>query len=424
MSGGGQTVFDESSGAFGHAFTGLNKHDEIVHDRGDAAFEAVFVTAPSKINPGLGPIYNNSSCLNCHNNDGGGKAPMPGDPLTSLLLRISVPGSDEHGGALPVPGYGIQIQPYAIFGTQKETDVAITYNTQVFTFADGETVTLRSPVFTFNNSYAPIPSNMMVSARMALPNFGLGLLESVGDAKLLAMADESDANGDGISGRPNYVWDFVSNKTAIGRFGHKAEKSSLAAQVAFALNEDIGVTNKYSQSENCVGQSQYYDSGLHPELPDSLYEGLVFYMKTLQVPARRNVLSEQVKRGEQLFKQANCVGCHKQTLVTDVNVAFPQVSNQVIHPYTDLLLHNMGPGLADGRPSYTADGREWRTHPLWGLGLTNVVSGKAYYLHDGRATTILEAILWHGGEADNSKNFFVNLPKSDRDALIAFLQSL
>ena len=425
LSGGSQTAFDAGSGAFDHSFTGLNEHDQLIHNIGDNLFSRAFVTAPAPVNQGLGPLYNNISCGSCHQSQGSGAPPTAGKPagLASLLLRLSY-GMDEHGGPGPVPGFGGQLQNNAIYGTQKEADYTVMYTTQIFVYPDGDTVQLRVPSYNIYGSYKGLPSGMLMSPRLPPEVFGMGLLENIGDVTILAMANQAATDSTVIGGHPNYVWDYVKNQMVIGRFGHKAERPDLAQQIAIALNEDIGITNKIFPLENCYDQLQYKDDGLHPEINDSLFNALVYYLKTIQVPARRDVTDPTVMHGEQVFKQAKCSGCHRQTIVTDVNVTFPQVSNQTIHPYTDLLLHDLGAGLADGRPVYKASGYEFRTCPLWGIGLTQTVTGQTTFLHDGRATTLEQAILWHGGEAGFSKNIFIHLPKSDRNALLAFLNSL
>jgi CxxC motif-containing protein (DUF1111 family) len=422
LSGGSQTTFDQGTGAFDHSFTGLSAHDQLIHDIGDTKFNQAFVTSPAPVNPGLGPLYNNISCGSCHQSAGPGAPPIPGEyvGLAPLFLRMSS-GTDEHGGPGFVPGFGGQLQNNAIYGTQKEADYTVTYTTQTFYYPDGDSVQLKKPSYNFSNTYTSLPTGILVSPRLPPEIFGMGLLENIGDATILAMTHPSDTT---IVGHPNYVWDVVKNKMSIGRFGHKAETPGLEQQVGLALNEDIGITNKIFPVENCYGQPQYKDNGLHPEISDSLFNCLVYYLRTIQVPARRNVTDPTVKRGELLFKQARCSGCHRQTLVTDVNVAFPQVSNQTIHPYTDLLLHDLGDGLADNRPVFSASGSEFRTCPLWGIGLTQTVTGQTSFLHDGRASTLEQAILWHGGQAGYSQYFFTHLSKTDRNALIAFLNSL
>jgi CxxC motif-containing protein (DUF1111 family) len=253
---------------------------------------------------------------------------------------------------------------------------------------------------------------------------GLGLLEAVPESEIVANADPNDTNGDGIMGKANYVYDVTTKSVQLGRFGWKANTASVLTQVATAFNQDMGLTSSIIPVESSFGQSQYDGLKDDPELPDTTLNAVKFYAQTLAVPARRNTTDATVKRGEQLFIQAKCANCHRQTLTTGVNVAFSPVSNQVIHPYTDLLVHNMGPGLADNRPDYKAGGQDWRTAPLWGLGLYETVNSPGYYLHDGRARTLIEAIMWHGGEAAASQAYFSNLSTTDRNALLKFLASL
>jgi CxxC motif-containing protein (DUF1111 family) len=259
---------------------------------------------------------------------------------------------------------------------------------------------------------------------MAPPVFGLGLLEAIPEMTILGLQDVSDANGDGISGKANRSWNVKENKMTLGRFGWKAAAPSILQQIAEAYKEDMGVTNFLFPVESTYGQSQYINYYNHTDLSDSLLYMNEFYVKTLAVPARRNVTDPEVIQGKKVFADANCIACHVPSHRTAVNVAFPPLSNQLIFPYTDLLVHDMGPGLADNRPDYLADGQEWRTPPLWGIGLTEVVNGHSNFLHDGRARSFMEAILWHGGEAENSKQYVKNLPKADRDALVKFLKSL
>jgi CxxC motif-containing protein (DUF1111 family) len=423
LSGGDQTIFDATSKAFGGMFPSLSGYDVHVHELGDLVFNQSFVTAPAPIHSGLGPLYNNTSCTNCHHNDGIG-LPTAGDLQSSLLLRISLPGTDAHGGPVAVPGYGLQLQDKAVYGKSPECKVNINYTYQTYYFDDGEAYELRAPVYTLSNLYTPIAGTYMLSPRLAPPMFGLGLLEAVPESEIVAFADPNDSNGDGIKGNANYVWDAVTQSMQLGRFGWKANTASILTQVATAFNQDMGITTSLLPVENSFGQSQYDGLKDDPELPDSLLNAVKFYAQTLGVPARRNVTDATVKRGEQLFILAKCANCHKQTLTTGVSVAFPSVSNQVIHPYTDMLVHDMGPGLADNRPDYKAGPQDWRTAALWGVGLFTTVNSPGYYLHDGRARTITEAIMWHGGEAAPSQAYFSHLPKADRTAMLAFLNSL
>lgn len=423
LSGGDATVFDNTSGSFSNMFPTLTGYDAEVHGFGDAAFSKIFVTAPAPINPGLGVIFNNNSCISCHHNDGIG-LPTAGESRSSLLVRISIPGTDEHGGPLAAPGYGLQLQDKAVFGKTPECKINIVYDDQTYSFADGETYALRAPTYTLSNLYTSLSAGYMLSPRLAPPMIGLGLMEAIPESTIVAMADPNDANGDGIKGHPNYIWDPATQSRKLGRFGWKANTASLLTQVASAYNQDIGITNRIFPVENSFGQSQYDGLKDDPELADSTLNAVRFYAATLAVPARRDVTDATVKQGEALFKQAKCETCHRQTLRTEVNVAMPSLSNQLIHPYTDMLVHNMGAGLADNRPDFQADGQEWRTAPLWGLGLYEKVNNPGFFLHDGRARTVTEAIMWHGGEAEASKVFFSKLSKADRSAMLKFLGSL
>ncbi len=423
LSGGLATVFDETSRAFGHEIDGMNEADIHAHEVGDRSVEQTFVTAPAPVNSGLGPVFSNVSCISCHHNDGKG-SPTSGFVNSSMLFRLSILGTDAHGGPLPVPGFGLQLQDLATFGVTPEAKVAISYSNQIITFPDGEIVTLRVPAYTINNPYTPLPGTYLFSPRMAPPFFGLGLLQNISETTILSHADETDSDGDGISGKANYVWDAYLNKTMIGRFGMKANTATILTQVAAAYSQDMGVTNYLFPTESSFGQPQYDNRNDDTELQDSVLNGVAFYIKSLAVPARRNVLDPVNISGEQIFKQINCSSCHLPTVQTGVDVTFPQLSNQRIHPYTDLLLHDMGAGLADNRPDFLATGSEWKTPALWGIGLFERTNGTPFYLHDGRARTIEEAILWHGGEAETSKNKFKELSTSDRKALVKFIKSL
>jgi CxxC motif-containing protein (DUF1111 family) len=322
-------------------------------------------------------------------------------------------------------GYGTQLQDKAVAGKVPECKMGITYSVISGSFSDGEPYELRDPHYTMSNYYSAINNpDYYISPRLAPPVFGLGLLEAISEMDMKQMQDVNDADGDGISGKINYVWDPVSKSRRPGKFGLKANAPNLLVQVAGAYNQDMGVTNSVFPDENSWGQDQYDQLNDDIEIPDSILHAVKFYVQTLSVPARRNVSDPVVLKGEEIFKNLKCVSCHKQTLLTQVDVSMPYMSNQRIHPYTDLLLHDLGPGLADNRPDFDADGQEWRTAPLWGIGLREVVNYPAFYLHDGRARTLNEAILWHDGEAQSSKNMYKSLPKADREALIVFLKSL
>ena len=290
-------------------------------------------------------------------------------------------------------------------------------------FGDGTPYTLRVPHYAFRGLIGPLPNNLLTSPRVAPVNFGLGLLEAVPEATIRALADPNDADHDGISGHYNVVYDVTVQDYIIGRFGWKANVGTLLHQAAGAFNGDMGITTSYFPSENCKGEfSGCQDHAA--ELDDQTVSDVAFYTETLGVPARRNLDDPQALHGEWLFHAIGCDGCHVSTLTTGVLPGVPAVSNQKIHPYTDLLLHDMGSALADNRPDFRASGREFRTPPLWGIGLVQIVNGHTYFLHDGRARNLLEAVLWHGGEGRNARERFKSLSASDRKALIAFLNSL
>lgn len=424
QSGGIQTVFDAGSGAYSHAFPVMPGDLERVHEIGDLQFEQTFVSAPAPLNAGLGPIFNNVSCASCHIADGRGKVPGIGETAASILFRVSLAGEDIHGGPVPVPGFGDQLQNRSVLGVQKEADVNISFTEQSYFFADGTEYSLRSPVYNIINAYTLFPSNALLSPRVAPPVFGLGLLEAVSDADILSHADEFDKDGDGISGKPNYVWNDVTKSVTLGRFGWKANQPSILQQVAGAYNGDMGVTSFIFPYESSINQIQYDHLDDDYEIADSLLYSVEFYIKTLAVPGRRNATDATVMQGKQIFINTGCAKCHIPDMRTKVDVAFPQISNQLIHPYTDLLLHDMGDGLADNRPDFKANGNEWRTPPLWGIGLTQKVNGHTNFLHDGRARSLLEAVMWHGGEAENAKNKVMILSAGERNALIKFLESL
>ena len=427
LSGGETTVFDASSHAFSIPAPNLSTAALAKHLEGDVEFEAVFVTAPAVVNPGLGPIYNNVSCINCHSRDGRGRPPGIDEGLVSLLFRLSLPKAEDSVAGkppTPVPGFGTQLNNRAIVEANPEGKVKIEYIEQTLTTADGTRVHLRHPNYTLTETYQPLPENVEVSPRVAPAVFGLGLLEAIPENAILAYADEADIDGNGISGKPNYVWDVVAQRYTLGRFGWKANQPTLLQQVAAAYNDDMGITTSLFSVENSAGQSQLTEHSVTPEVSDEILEVVTFYVQTLAVPARRDIDDPQVKQGEQLFAEAQCANCHVPTLRTGVLAGVPSVSNQTIHPYTDLLLHDMGPDLADNRPDFHASGREWRTPPLWGIGLVQRVNGHTNFLHDGRARDLMEAILWHGGEAEASRQTVKQMSKAERDALIAFLESL
>jgi CxxC motif-containing protein (DUF1111 family) len=422
LSGGAMTVFDATSGAFSVPAPNLSAARLAEHADGDAQFEATFVTGGS-VNGGLGPLYDNTSCRACHIGDGRGRPPSGTEQFETMLLRLSVAGEDADGGPKPAPGFGRQLQARGVVGSTPEAIPQLSYIEVPGTYGDGQPFSLRRPTYRLSSPYAPLPAGLLVSPRVAPAVFGLGLLEAVEEADIVSRADPGDANGDGISGRANRVYDLTTGMNSLGRFGWKASAANLLQQTVAAYNEDIGVTSSALSAENCEGQSPACAPHA-PDVSDDVTALVALYVRTLGVPARRAITDATALQGERLFQSIGCASCHVATLRTGTAPATPEAANQTIHPYTDLLLHDMGPDLADDRPDYLASGQEWRTAPLWGIGLTMVVNGHELLLHDGRARGIPEAILWHGGEAQAARERFRTLSARDRAALVAFLRSL
>ncbi|MBX3259640.1 MAG: thiol oxidoreductase [Labilithrix sp.] len=430
-SGGAGTVFDRTRDAFARPLANLHGERRDDFFLGNAVFNRGWVTAPASVADfdGLGPLFNATSCSGCHFKDGRGRPPEePDEALLSMLVRLSVPGRADDGGPMPHPVYGEQLQENGILGVPYEGTTRITYVEETGAYADGTTYSLRRPSYRIEDlGYGPLASDVMLSPRTAPFVIGLGLLEAIPEEALLANADPDDRDGDGISGRPNRVWDVERRSTVLGRFGWKANQPSLRQQNAAAFVGDMGITSAMFPDESCTATQEACreaPTGATPQLRDVLFAQVNFYMQTLAVPGRRDVESRDVRRGRQLFEAARCSGCHVPTFRTGADAELPELANQVIHPFTDLLLHDMGPDLADGRPDFEASGVEWRTAPLWGIGLVKTVNRHTYFLHDGRARGFAEAILWHGGEAARSREAFIAMPKADRDALVTFLESL
>ena len=425
QAGGDTTLNIRSSQAYAQPAPNLDEFWDERHAAGDLAFEAAFVTAPANVNPGLGPLFNSSSCVACHFNNGRGLQEKGQRVVRVSQLATSekaTPSTEQPYAAeavaptantLPVPGMGTQVQEQSIYGHPPEAVIEVTWQETAGTYGDNTPYALRSPHLALAPwDGTPLPEGVMVSNRIPLPVFGLGLLEAVSEETVLQLADPDDLNGDGISGRPNRVWDVIKQADDLGRFGWKANTPTLLQQSASAYANDMGVSNPL-----------FPDIDGTEDIDMDILEAATIYVQTLAVPARTAMDSPQVQQGEQLFANANCAACHLSTLRTGPH-EIPALVNQTFHPYTDLLLHDMGPELADNRPDFQASGTEWRTTPLWGLGLAQTVLPYSSYLHDGRARTLEEAILWHGGEAKASQEAFRTMDQSDRDALIAFLKSL
>jgi CxxC motif-containing protein (DUF1111 family) len=435
--------------AFSHFSHGIGFEGEGRFKIGNAIFRRLWVSAPSSTQSadGLGPLYNARGCQNCHLKDGRGRPPAanwPDEIAVSMFLRLSIPPetdaerrllSEHRVSVIAEPTYGGQLQNTAIQGLDPEGQMHIAYHDEPVRFADGTTVTLRRPSYSITNlAYGPLHPKVMLSPRIAPPMIGLGLLEAIPEAAIRANTDTGDADKDGISGRTNEVWSIEEGRVTLGRFGWKAGAPSIRQQGADAAAGDIGLSSPLAPrpAGDCTqveraclaapnGNSQ--SSGGY-ELGADLLDLVTFYAQNLAVPARRGPGRPEVLAGKAIFHDLGCAGCHKPSFTTGTVEGQPQLSNQLIWPYTDLLLHDMGEGLADGRPEGVADGREWRTAPLWGVGLTEVVSGHTFLLHDGRARNVEEAILWHGGEAQAARDRYTRLSKAERNALLAFVNSL
>lgn len=430
--GGDTTVFETGKKAFARPLANISRENNRKHAVGNSFFNKNWVIAPASTTArdGLGPLFNARSCSACHTHDGRGAPPRKDELMTGLLFRLSIPGKNEHGGPVPDAVYGGQLNVRAIPGFEPEGNVEIRYEAIEGHYADGSSYSLRKPVYTLQPSshYAQPSDDLLMSPRIAPAVHGLGLLEAIDESVIRSWADPDDENGDGISGRVNTVWNPEKKKHELGRFGWKANQPDLRQQTAGAFLGDIGITSSIHVNESFTPTQvervkNYYESE-SPEIKDNLLAKVVVYLQTLAPPARRDWQQENVLRGQQLFAEANCVACHIPSVKTVAHPEIAELSHQTIWPYTDLLLHDMGEGLADHRPDFEANGREWRTPPLWGIGLTEVVNGHTFFLHDGRARNLEEAVLWHGGEAETSKTAFVNMSKEDREALILFLESI
>ena len=429
------TTFDFSENAFGEEGKNITAAQGNQFSAGNALFRSNWVTAPASVQSldGLGPIFNGTSCGSCHLRDGRAKPPTtPTESLNGLLFRMSV-GLDNLGNAVPEPNYGGQFQDKAIiasgFNVLSEGNVSVSYEEINGNYADGTPYAMRKPIYNFIGlNYGAFSANMMYSPRVAQQIPGLGLLENIPESSILALSDENDTNNDGISGKANMVWDVEKQALALGRFGWKANVPTLKQQTAGAFNGDMGITSSlFPQHELTTNQQTLYaniPNGGSPEIDDNALEKIVNYVKMLAVPARRDFKETEVLQGKTLFTSLKCGSCHYEKFQTGNNNPITALNNQKIRPYTDLLLHDMGAGLADNRPDYKATGTEWRTPPLWGIGLLQTVNKHTFLLHDGRARNVEEAILWHGGEAEKSKNDFKKLSSQERKNLVKFVNSL
>ena len=441
LTGGKTSTHLEGIAAFSQPAMNLSLTDKVDFSVGNSFFRNPWVIAPSSTTArdGLGPLFNTNSCQSCHINDGRGHPPEnPKDNAISMLIRLSIKPESEleiatqkQYGPLPEPTYGTQLQDLSIPGVAPEGHIEVHWTSQEFTYPDGKAVRLKKPEFTIRNlAYGNFHKHLQSSARIAPQMIGLGLLEQIPEADILANADPFDTNNDGISGKANQVWDIKSSSSRLGRFGWKAGMPSLEQQNASAFSADIGINSALFPEDSCTAHqtrclSQKNGNTDQPyELQPEILEAVTFYTQHIAVPVQRNAEDPQIQLGLQLFESTGCSSCHISSFTTPKLEGFAALSEQTFHPFTDLLLHDMGPELADNREEFLADGQEWRTPPLWGTGYHSEVSKQQALLHDGRAASVEEAILWHGGEAEQVKNRFTTLPEASRQAIIDFVNSL
>lgn len=429
--GGALTRTLDNRDAFTRPAPGLTPRELRDFNFGNRVFNTNWAVAPASVDAfdGLGPVFNRVSCSGCHLRDGRGRPPVEGeDEMLSMLVRLSVPGVDANGGPKPHPAYGDQLNDRGIPGVPAEGRARIRWRERPGRYPDGERYSLREPRLVFEDlAFGPLGRRTKTSPRVAPAMPGMGLLEAIPEQDILALADPDDDDGDGISGRANRAWNPVTGRTELGRFGWKANAATVLAQSAGAAHGDMGLSSRVFPGENCTQPQTACATAVRGDthdLRDAHLDKLVFYLQVLAVPDRRPVDRTTGNHGETLFSRIGCAACHTPVQRTAADAAPAQLAGQVFMPYTDLLLHDMGPGLADGRADFLASGREWRTAPLWGLGLVPVTNGHSFYLHDGRARSLEEAILWHGGEAARSQREFRGLSREDRQALLTFLESL
>ncbi|WP_407945134.1 di-heme oxidoreductase family protein [Oryzicola mucosus] len=432
--------------AFSQFSSNLTFEEEGTFKLGNGLFRKLWVSSPSstQASDGLGPLFNARACQSCHLKDGRGHPPENTADATSMFLRLARAAESEEEKRLvaehkalnfPDPVYGNQLQDLAVPGLTGEGRMKIAYEEIPVTLGDGTSVSLRKPNYSVTDlGYGPLDPRTTLSPRVTPQMIGLGLVEQIHPADILANADPDDANGDGISGKPSVVRDVPTGELILGRFGWKAQTPSIRQQTADAFAGDIGIStpevpNHWGDCTDrqtaCKAMPIGVQERLGPvEAPDPIMELVSFYSRNLAVPARRDMGKTAVLRGKQMFYEAGCASCHTPKYVTRRDAPNKAQAFQLIWPYSDFLLHDMGEGLADGQPVGVASGSEWRTAPLWGIGLTQRVNGHTFFLHDGRARNLTEAILWHGGEAQAARDKFADMASQDREALVKFLESL
>lgn len=420
------TTTDFGENTFGQQGNQLTREESRSFVFGNSLFRRNWVEAPASVTSldGLGPLFNARSCGGCHFKDG---RAAPFDEFAvrkpGTLWRISVNGNQPH------PMYGSQIQDVSLQKIKPEGNVETTYETIIGTYTDGTSYELLKPILELKNlGYGTIQERFALSTRIAPHLAGLGLLEAIPQSEIMALEDEFDQNQDGISGKIRIVENKKTKQQTIGRFGWKNEQPTILQQSAIAFSGDMGLTtNLFPNTDFTDEQKKIYPDvlqGGYPEVTDFQLKEMVIYLQALAVPAKRNTTTEQYLKGQKLFRKTRCNSCHVEKFVTKSGNNISSLDNQTISPFTDLLLHDMGEGLADMDAGFNAKFRkEWRTPPLWGIGLIPNVNKHTRLLHDGRARNVEEAILWHGGEAEQTKNQFKQLAKQEREALIFYINN-
>ncbi|MBB4009570.1 CxxC motif-containing protein (DUF1111 family) [Rhizobium taibaishanense] len=431
--------------AFTHPLATLSFDQQQQFSLGEALFQKLWVSAPSstQASDGLGPLFNARSCESCHQRGGRGHPPGPNGDATSMFLRLARPAhTDTEKAEIAAlkalnfgdETYGRQLQDRAVPGLAAEGQMAVTYQPKTVSLSGGETEVLQVPAYRIDKlAYGPLGADTILSPRIANPMIGMGLIEAIADEDILGNAEAQAQAGQGISGTVAKVRDHRTGDVRIGRFGWKAENAGVRDQSASALAGDIGISSPddprhagdcTAAEKVCLAMPNGVQKRLGTvEAPPPVLDLMTFYSETLAPPKRRDVAKAEVLSGKALFYASGCATCHRPKYVTRRDAANPALSFQLIWPYSDFLLHDMGPELADGQQVGLATGRQWRTPPLWGLGLTGKV-GRQAYLHDGRASSLPQAILWHGGEAEQARQAFASMTPVNRKALITFLESL
>lgn len=432
LSGGETTVFIENNKAFSRPLANIRSQTLRQHSIGNSFFNQNWIEAPASTagRDGLGPFFNARSCSACHAQDGKGHPRIKGINKLGMVTRISIPGEGEHGAPLGDPNYGTQLADFAIPSLKPEAKIRLGYHKEQFVIG-GKPFFLHRPKLVLRDlNFGPLHKSVVFSNRLAPAVHGMGLIDELAEETILSFADPDDRDGDGISGRPNLVWDRELKKKRIGRFGWKASQPTLKQQITDAFVNDIGITSSLFPKETVAPVQagtidlQKIPSGGEPEVSDRVVDRVTTYLATLAPPARRGLDRPSVKAGKKIFHRIKCASCHIPEMKTRSDASLPELAGQTIRPFSDFLLHDMGPELADNRSDFEASGREWRTPPLWGIGLQHVVSRHSFFLHDGRARNVIEAILWHGGEGEDSRDLFVALSQKEKEELFDFLNSL